>query len=189
MGAEVGSAVWATEEGLDGDLPVIEDAQHVFLDEETIDEATAEEGVGDLVTHTGLVAFGCERMAMDPEAVGAAFLFVGEVVRWVPAGDFSLPAQGDSVDPEFIVDEGSGLHRDGGGGKDGKMQPGRGDGFEVFGAGEEAERFLEGERQESILFEYEASHSGGREMWGLSLGTGRVSGGFRDVRRTYRDPG
>ncbi|MFM1943605.1 MAG: hypothetical protein RI897_2587 [Verrucomicrobiota bacterium] len=146
------------EERLYGGLPVVKNAEDVFLDEQAVDQAATEHGIGDLIPHAGLVSLGCKDMPMDPQPVGAAFLFVGEVVRWVPAGDFRLPAEGDAVNPEAIIDEGSGLHGDGGGGEDGKVQPGRGDGFEVFGVGEEAEGFLEREWQESILFEDESSH-------------------------------
>jgi hypothetical protein len=141
------------EERLDGFLSVIEDSQHVISDKEAIDEAAAEDRISDLVAHAGLVPFGRESMAVDPETVGAAFLFIDEVVGRVPPGDFRLPTKGDAMDAEAVVDESAGLHDDGCRRKDGEVEPGRRDGLEVFRTGEEVEGFLESAWKESILFE------------------------------------
>ncbi len=106
------------EERLNGGLTVVKNAEDVFLDEQAVDEAATEHGIGDLVPHAGLVSLGCEDMAMNPEPIGPAFLVVREVVRRVPVCDFTSPAEGNTVNPEAIIDERSLPHGDGGGSQD-----------------------------------------------------------------------
>ena len=78
-------------------LSVVEDPFEVGANEPAMQqrsERPAADGVLDIVEDLRSAINGLEGVAVDPKAVGAAGLLVGEGVGRVPAGDDALPADG-----------------------------------------------------------------------------------------------
>lgn len=98
----------------------------------------------DMVNDPGSLTNGLEGVAVDPVAVGAADLLVDKLGGWIPDGDACAPACGDTVDTEFVVDEGADFHFDGGGGQDAKADAVRRDSLEVECVAEEGEDLIAG---------------------------------------------
>jgi hypothetical protein len=74
-----------------------------------------------------------------PAAIRAAELIVGEGVWRVPAGDFALPAYGDAVKLELILNARTEGNDDGLRREDVEVEEGWSELFEMFGCGEEWE--------------------------------------------------
>lgn len=134
-------------------LAVLEDALDVGADEELVDKCAAGDGVvHDVFAEGAAIAFG-KAVFVNPLPVGAAELLVDEAVGRVPIADFGTPADGDAVEFDAVVDESAGAHFDFALGEDAKVDPGRRDGTEVAGVGEEGEDGVEGMRQPEFGFE------------------------------------
>ena len=80
--------------------------------------------------------------------------------------DPGSPPDGDSIEVQFIVDEGAGPHDDGAGREDAKAQKGRRDALEVVGVGEEGKDLGPGPGKEDGALET-VGHSGIAEGAGL----------------------
>ena len=120
---------------------VVEDTAEVGSDEEAVDEPAAGDGVLNFVADHGAAVVLFERVFVMPVAVRAAELIVGEGVRRVPAGDFALPADGDAVKLELVLNARTEGNDDGFGCEDMEVEKGRSELFEMFGRGEEWEDF------------------------------------------------
>jgi len=129
------------EEFFEGGGAVVEDAAEVWSDEETVDEPAAGDAVFDFVADQGAAVTLFEGMFVMPVAARAAELIVGEGVRRVPAGDFALPAYGNAVKFELILNARTEGNDDGLGREDMEVEKGRSELFEMFGRGEEWEDF------------------------------------------------
>jgi len=129
------------EEFFEGGGTVVEDAAEVGSDEKAVDEPAAGDGVFDFVADQGAAVTLFERVFVMPVAVRAAELIVREGVRRVPAGDFALPADGNAVKFELVLNARAAGNDDGPRREDAEVQEGRSELFEMFGSGEEWEDF------------------------------------------------
>src|SRR5262245_10065865 len=82
-----------------------EDLPQIGDDEQPVDEASAGDAVIDVVDHQRPAASFDKAVLVPPQAVGPARLPVNESRRRLPLADFALPADRDSVEAEFVVDE------------------------------------------------------------------------------------
>jgi len=129
------------EEFFEGGGAVVENAAEVGSDEEAVDEPAARDGVFNFVADQGTAVALFERVFVMPAAIRAMELIVGEGVRRVPAGDFALPAYGDAVKFELVLNARTEGNYDGPRREDTEVEEGRGELFEMFGCGEEWEDF------------------------------------------------
>ena len=95
---------------------------------------------------------------MPPVAVGTAALLVRKTVRRIPFGNLALPAEWDTVEPELIVDAGSGEHLNRCGGQDFKPDPRGCYHSEVMRVREEFKDFCDGSFKRLLCFKKEGSH-------------------------------
>jgi hypothetical protein len=95
--------------------------------------------IPDLVPNHGSARRFLERMSVNPLLVRASNLFIDEAVRRTPGGDQRPPANGDSEQPEPVVDERSGPHVDRQRRQNPKPQLRWRDSLEVSGVGKEIE--------------------------------------------------
>jgi hypothetical protein len=100
----------------------------------------------------------------SPQRVGAAELGVDEAHPRRPLLDERLPADGDPVDPQAVLDEGADGHGDRPWGDDREAQQRRGDRLEVVGVAEEAEHLVGRAVQELFAEEGVDAH---RVQYGL----------------------
>ncbi len=129
------------KEFLEGGGAIVENAAEVGGNEEAVDERAAGDGVFDFVADQDTAVALLEGVFVMPMAIGSAELVVGEEVGRIPAGDFALPADGNAVKFELVLNARAagndyGLRRE-----DAEVEKGRGELFEMFGRGEEWEDF------------------------------------------------
>lgn len=85
----------------------------VATHEEPVDQCATPDRVTDSIhAQSAVVAF-VEQVFVMPVAVGPASLFVNEPKGWFPGADLTLPAEGDAVERELVVDPNPGPHRNG----------------------------------------------------------------------------
>lgn len=142
-----------TEEFEELAVAVGEDPLQVGGDQEAVDERAARDGVAHAVAHHGALLAFFEQVLVHPGAVGPAALHVHEALRGFPQGNLALPAQGDAVELEAVVQPGPRPHLDGRRGENAEAQPGRSEGFQVGGVSEEGEDLLAGPGQPELGFE------------------------------------
>ena len=121
---------------------VVEDRFQFGLDHPGMNQTAQRskgEDVVNLVTHQCSAIHWLESVRMVPEPVGAPELHVYELVRRLPCPDLGHPLQGQPVQADQVVNPGPGPHDDRFGRNDPKPQPGRCDGFQIPGFGEERE--------------------------------------------------
>jgi len=127
---------------------------------------------------------GLEAVLVDPAGEGAGDLLVDEADAGLPGGDAGLPAEGDPVEPQPVVDPRAGPHRDRQRGHEREAQLGRRDRLEVRGVGEEREDRVEGQIEEELAAQqvgrfagHVASGGSGETTLGIRRGASSAVGG------------
>src|SRR3954447_2410054 len=136
-----------------GDLltPEVEDPLQIAPHEEPMRhraERPQRQRVAHHVAHDrAAVAVRREFVCVVPQGVRPAQLTVDEAHAGLPVLDLGEPPDRQAVQPQPVLDDRAGAHRDRAGRGDGEPQPRRGDRLEVAGVGEEGEDVVGGAGQ------------------------------------------
>lgn len=82
----------SVEEFFQGGRAIFKNSVEIRCDKKSIDEGATHDGILDFVANERTAVLFLKAMFMMPAAVGSVELVIGEEVRRVPSGDFTLPA-------------------------------------------------------------------------------------------------
>jgi hypothetical protein len=135
-----------------------ENAFHIAADKEPVHQRPTSWTVAHIINAKCATTAFLESVRVMPEGVWPAQLNVHKTVRGIPFGNLRAPANGDAVDPDAIINQRTGTHRDGSGREDCKFQPWGRDGFQVPRFREEGKDFVTPARKPKLRVEGEFLH-------------------------------
>src|SRR5271165_6407456 len=100
-----------------------------------------------------------ESMRVTPEFIWSFGLDVDKFVRRIPALNFREPSEWNAADAQRIGDGRSRMHLNGPRGEYPEMHPGWSNSFQIFGAREKVEDFLERTRDPQFTLEFVGGHN------------------------------
>lgn len=122
---------------------MIKDSRQIRRDQNSLDQASARQGVLHVIPNECATVIIDERVLMHPQAIGPPGLPVDKAMRRLPDRYFALPAQRDATEFQTIIDQRSradlGFRRE-----NLEMQPVRCDALKIYGIGEEAKDLSSG---------------------------------------------
>ena len=172
-------------------VAVGEDFLEVGFHQEFLDQWAAVDGVFDVVFNQGATVAFVEGMAVAPEAVGTAELFIDEQGWGLPEGYLAAPADRDAVEFQFVVDGCSLAHVEGWGSHHAEVKEGRSYAFQVKGVGEKGKDLVRGDGEPLFVFEKPGLQGRGSKLrvagqvdGGVEEANGALGGAFQQISGT-----
>lgn len=85
-------------------MPIVKDSLKIGSDQKLPHDASAGDGIFDVVSHERAIVTVLEGMFVNSERVGAFGLPVDETVGWIPGGDLALPTNGNTADSQVVIE-------------------------------------------------------------------------------------
>lgn len=97
-------------------------------------------------------------MGVFPQTIRTPDLAIHKMKWRIPFRDFCSPADGDSMDPDLIINQGPGLHEDGTWGQNLETYPGWRDGLQISCISKEGKDLFACQGDPDLIIKSERSH-------------------------------